>query len=92
MRPVACGVILHLNFGAEDLTDPLLPQHFARRTVNSHAPLVKQYETVEVERRQVQVVHRRQHGEPSLPVESLYQLEDLHLVADVEMNDRFVEQ
>ena len=63
-----------------------------RRTVGDDAPGVEQHHAVGVLRRQREVVHRRDEGEPGLRPQRVEELERLLLVPDVEGRGRLVEE
>ncbi len=74
-----------------DLFDNAARKHFPGRPFRDDASVAHQEQAAGVPSREVQVVGHDQHGDAFAGHELTQQLEDRHLVADVERRRRLVE-
>ena len=83
---------LYLYRGAKDLLNSFCAQDGGRGSLGDDSPSLDHRQALEVQGRQVQVVHGCQHSDAVLAIQPLEQFQYLDLMVDVEMHGRLVEE
>src|SRR5581483_166363 len=76
----------------KDLVNSLGIQDRFWGSLRHNSTALQQHQVVKIERRQVQVVHRRQHGQSSFAIQAAHQLQNLDLMVDVQVHGGFVQE